>query len=156
MKQILTGQVAMKPRWYFIVGSLLMFLGLIGSTIASIFLMSIISFSLRTHGPMGAIRFQQLVSNFSWWAPVLAILGLLCGIRLLKYYDISYKKNFTLVIIFFILAIIAAGLVMDAVGISAVWSRQGPMHRLYLQSEQDSTIVAPGGHGWRGMQHTTE
>lgn len=155
MKKILTGQVAMKPKWVFIVGSFSMMLGLLGSTITSIFLMSIIAFSLRSHGPMGAIRFEQLVSNFPWWAPMLALLGLGCGIWFLKQYDFSYKKNFTVLIILFIVSVIASGWVMDAVGISASWSRQGPMRRLYLQSEIDRSTIAPG-QGWGRMRNDTE
>ncbi len=150
MKKILTGQVSMKPRWHFVVGSLAMSIGLFGSTIASIFLVSIISFSLRTHGPMGAIRFQQLVSSFPWWAPLLALLGLGCGIWFLKQYDFSYKKNFVNLAFFFILAVVVSGLLMDAIGIGTSWSRRGVMRRFYQQSEQD-VLLNPRGQGWKAL-----
>lgn len=147
MKQILTGRVTMKPKWYFVVGSISMILGFIGSTIASVFLVSIIAFSLRSHGPMGSIRFAQLVSNFPWWAPFLALLGLGSGIWFLKQNDFSYKKNFKILVAIFIFTIILSGWLMDALGVSASWSRLGPMRRLYQQSEEDGTFPIRG-QGW--------
>lgn len=131
MSKIHTEHIRMKPRWYFIVGSIAMIGGLIGSIIATIFLVSIIAFSLRTHGPMGPIRFQLLLSNFPWRAPVLAIAGLVSGIWFLKQYDFSYKKNFIYIIILFIITILLSGWLMDYAGISASWSRGRSMRGFY-------------------------
>ena len=141
----------MKPKWYFFVGSTAMMLGLIGSTIASIFLVSIIAFSLRTHGPMGDIRYQQLLSSFPWWAPALALLGLVSGIWFLKHYDFSYKKNFLFIIISFIVAIFLSGWLMDYTGMNAFWSRQRQMRGIYLQIDGTSTPT-PRGQGWGRIQ----
>lgn len=151
MKQILSGRVSMKPRWYFIVGSLSLIIGLVGSVIASVFLVSIIAFSLRTHGPMGAVRFQQLISSFPWWAPLLAVLGIASGVWFLKQYDISYKKNFPLIILSLIFAVLLAGWLMDATGMTTYWSKRGSMRRLYQQTETDS-VVSPRGQGWGHMR----
>lgn len=151
MKQILNGRVSMKPRWYFIVGSLSLIIGLVGSVIASIFLVSIIAFSLRTHGPMGTVRFQQLISSFPWWAPFLTLLGLGSGIWFLKQYDFSYKKNFPLIILSLISAVLLAGWLMDAIGMTTYWSKRGSMRRLYQQTETDS-IASPRGQGWGHMR----
>lgn len=152
MKQILTGRVTMKPRWYFVVGSLALMIGLVASIIASVFLVSIIVFSLRTHGPMGAVRFQLLISSFPWWAPVLAVFGLASGVWFLKQYDVSYKKNFPMIVLSLIFAVLLSGWLMDATGMTTFWSRQGPMRRLYQQRQSENSTAFPKGSGWGRMQ----
>lgn len=70
-------------------------------------------FSIRQHGPMADVRLQQIISNFPIWAPIVAIFGIIMGIYLLKKYDFSYKKNFYLVIIGIIIALVVTGIVID-------------------------------------------
>lgn len=140
MLQIDRDHIAMKPRWYFIFGSISLAMGIIGSAILSTFLVSFVSFSLKTHGPMGEIRYQQLASNFPWWAPIIAIVGLIVGIMLLKKYDFSYRKNFPLMIIVFIVVVLFSGWLIDYFEMNTIWSRQGPLRGLYQQYDG----------GWRG------
>lgn len=140
MSRIQHENIAMKPQWYFILGSVFMIVGVIGSFVLSVFLVSLISFSLKTHGPMGDIRYQQLLSSFPWWAIVVAVLGLGVGIYFLRKYDFSYKKNFLFIVIAFISAIIISGLFLDYLGLDRIWSQQGPMRGLYQRYDG----------GWRG------
>jgi len=146
MSRIKREHITMKPRWYFIVGSLAMVLGIIGLSVVSIFFVNIIVFSLRTHGPMGAIRYQQLLSSFPWWAPMLVVIGLGFGIWMLKKYDFSYRKNFLLVILGFITAVIISGILIDYLGINKFLLRQGQMRRFYQQIQNQNTIY-PKGQG---------
>jgi hypothetical protein len=117
MDQIRSKKVVMRPKIYFAVGSVLLFLGTAASIIVSIFSISLIKFMLRTHGPMGQYRLDQILSSFPWWAPVLAFVGILVGTILIKKYDFSYKNNFFLIIIGFVISIFIAGLVIDSTGI---------------------------------------
>ncbi|MFA6301260.1 MAG: endolytic transglycosylase MltG [Candidatus Paceibacterota bacterium] len=144
MDQIHQGKVKMKPRAYFVVGSILTFVGLIFSVIVSTFFVGLIRFSLRTHGPMGQYRFDQIMSSFPWWAVILAILGLFIGIWLIRQYDFSYKKNPWIIIIGFILAIIVAGCITDMAGLNDTMFRYGPMRGMmgnYFQGGQTAPIV---------------
>lgn len=150
MEQIKSGKVKMKPRWYFILGSISIIIGLVGLTIASVFLMGLISFSLRTHGPMGAIRFEQMLNNFPWWAVGLAAAGICSGIWTLKKYDFSYKKNFPLIVIGFILSIIIAGWILDTMGVNEVLRRRTMMRRFYQQYNQESIKLPDWGIPQRG------
>jgi hypothetical protein len=136
----------MKPKWYFIMGSLATLSGLVGFSVVSIFFVNITVFSLRTHGPMGAIRYQQLLASFPWWAPFLVIIGLGFGIWMLKKYDFSYRKNFLFVILAFITAIIISGVCIDYLGINMVLSRQGTMRRFY-QHIDSQNMQYPRGQG---------
>ena len=131
MSQIINGKISMKPRWYFIVGSLLMSTGLIGLSIGAIFLLNLSFFLLRQHGPMGEWRLQLMLETFPLWVPALAILGIITGIFFLKKFDFSYKKNFSAIILVFIATIVLAGFIIDYTGINDTWLRQGQMRKLY-------------------------
>ena len=131
----------MKPKSYFILGSLFTFVGLIASVIFSVFLISIISFLLKTHGPMGDYRLSLMINSFPWWVPVLAIVGLIFGIWTLLKYDFSYKTNIWIIIIGFMAAIIIAGWLIDRVGLDNIWLNQGPMRGVMRQYIQDNNSV---------------
>src|SRR5574343_1669743 len=118
MNKIQDGEIKMKPKGYFVLGSILTFVGLIISIITSVFLIGLVRFSLRSHGMMQQYRFNEMISNFPWWTTVLAVIFLLIGIWLIRKYDFSYKINSWHIILGFILAIIIAGCFIDMVGIN--------------------------------------
>jgi len=82
---------------------------------------------------MGDVRYQQLLASFPWWAPIIALIGILGGVFLLKKFDFSYKKNFLMIIIIFIGSVVIAGLVIDYLGIDSLWARGGMMRGIYQQ-----------------------
>ena len=125
MSKIKTDKIKMRPKWYFWLGSLLLFIALVSLVIVSIFSVSLITFSLRSHGPMGEVRYQQLIASFPVWAVVAMVIGMATGVLLLKKYDFAYKKNFALIVLFFLLAVFAAGILIDLSGLDAFWMR-GP------------------------------
>jgi hypothetical protein len=146
MAKVKSNEISMRPRWFFVLGSLLMMVGLVGLSIGAIFLTNITLFLLRQHGPMGQWRLQVMLDNFPLWVPVLAVAGIVLGIVLLKKYDFSYKKNFWVIVAGFVISIILAAFVIDYLGLNDVWSRQGPMRRFYQQIEGQSTTT-PRGEG---------
>lgn len=125
MSKIHKGQIKMRPRLYFVFGYILAILGLVFSFITSIFFVGITRFNLRSHGPMGGYRLEQLLSTFSWWMPVLAIIGLITGIWLLRKYGFSYKINFKLLIIGLVASILIAGFFVDMTGLNDFWLHRG-------------------------------
>ena len=147
MSRIKKDHIAMKPRWYFVLGASALVTGLVGLSIILIFLVNLTVFSLRTHGPMGDMRYQQLLASFPWWIPLIVVVGLGIGIWLLKQYDFSYKKNFLLVILGFIAVILLSGIVADALGINTFLSRQRQMRRFYQFQNQDSSPMRGQGNG---------
>jgi len=147
MSRIAKEHITMKPRWYFVVGSFAMVAGVVGLSMLSLFLVNIIIFSLRMHGPMGDIRYQQLIASFPWWAPALVILGLGFGIWMLKKYDFSYKKNFLFVVFGFIAAIILSGIAADYLGLNTFLLRQRQTRGLYQFQNQNNVPVRGQGNG---------
>ncbi len=150
MDKIHHDKIQMRPRVYFIIGTTLTFIGLVASVFTSIFLLSLLRFSLRSHGPMGEYRWEQLVSSFPLWALLIAILGLVIGIGLLRRYDFSYKTNFMVVIIGFIFSVIISGWMLDMTGLNDVLYRHGPMKGMMRQYLQENDLQPGSGLGvWR-------
>lgn len=137
MDKVKTGQITMKPKWCFVLGSIFMGLGVLGLSIVAIFLFNLSFFLLRQHGPMGEWRLQAMLESFPWWIPILGIVGSVIGVRLLKKYDFSYKQNFSLIVVGFIGILILAAFIINATGINDTWSRKGPMRGLYQRYQID-------------------
>ena len=155
MSRIEREHITMKPRWYFVVGSVSMVAGVAGLTIGAVFLINLMFFLLRQHGPNGQWRLEQMLGSFPLWIPLLAVGGIGLGVRMLKKFDFSYKKNFFFVVIGFVSAIVLAAYLIDVIGINDRWSRQGPMRRFYQQIGTQSGSFPKGqgqGQGRTGQK----
>lgn len=151
MEKIKAEEIKMKPKWLFVLGSIFTMVGLVGLTFGAIFLTNLTIFLIKKRGP-GYGRLELMLESFPLWVPVLATLGITLGIWMLKKYDFSYKKNFPLIIISFIISIIIAAFLMDYLDLNTVWSHQGPMRRFYQQFENQEGDI-PRGQGRGRMQN---
>ncbi|MBP9749370.1 MAG: hypothetical protein KBD21_01415 [Candidatus Pacebacteria bacterium] len=120
MNRIHTGRIKMRPRWFFILGSLTTFVGLVMAILASIFALSFVQLSLRGSGELAEHEMDALLSHFSWWGPIIALTSLVLGIWLLRKYEFSYKKNFVTIAIGFVFAVIVASFILDLTGLNEV------------------------------------
>jgi len=145
MDKIHYGKIKMRPKVYFVTGLLLAFFGLVASILISVFFVGLMRFSLRTHGPMGEYRLDQMLFSFPWWAVAVVILGLVIGIWLLRRYDFSYKINFKVIVVGFVVAIIVVGWVVDMTGLNDILFRQGPKQGIMRQYLQENNIP---GQNW--------
>lgn len=141
MDKILSGKVNMKPKWFFVAGSILSFASLVGLIMGSIFLINLTIFLIKKQGP-GTGRIIQMFQTFPIWIPFLAILLMIIGIWMLKKYDFSYKKNFLMIIAIIVFAALLAGMIFNSLGLNERWSKRGPLRRLY-NVDGESRI---GGH----------
>jgi ABC-type sulfate transport system permease subunit len=130
ISQIKTGKIKMKPRWYFFAGSTVMFFSLVGLSMGVIFLINLNIFFAKKSGPLTSLRIQTIISTFPWWIPIVAIIGIILAIWLLKKYDFSYKKNSSLIIITFIISILVAGFLLDKLGLNE-YLLKGRMKKFY-------------------------
>jgi uncharacterized membrane protein len=138
MSRVSSGKIAMKPKWYFVAGSVFMLFGITSAAVAAVFLINLTIFLLRKQGP-GYGKLAMMFGSFPFWIPILAIVGIGAGILLLRKYDFSYKKNFLLIIIGFIATVAIAGFVIDGLGLNDIWSRHSPMRGFYQQIEGTAT-----------------
>jgi len=135
LEKIKKGEIKMKPKWYFIVGSILLFLGTVFSTVSTIFIFNFILFLLRRHyGPMYQYRLNLILTNFPWWMIFVGILGVILGIKLLKEYEFSYKKNFFLIVAFYILVIFLSAYLIDLLNLNRFWYQMGPLKKYYQKN----------------------
>lgn len=128
----------MRPRAYFLMGSIILFLSVVLSVIVVVFLTSLTAFSLRAHGPMGQFRLDQMINIFPWWAPLLAVCGLILGIFLLKKYEFSYKIGLIQIVSAFILAVLLAVFVIYFFKWDDLLFRSQPMRGMMRHYWQDS------------------
>jgi hypothetical protein len=134
MDRIRSNEIKMKPKWFFVAGSVFLILGLVGISIGAAFLLNLTLFLIMKKGP-GYGRLNMLLSSFPWWVPLFAIVGIVIGIIFLKKYDFSYKKNFTIIAGIFIFSIIITAIVLEISGLNDIWLHRGPVRQFFNQVE---------------------
>jgi len=147
MSKVNSGGITMKPKWYFVAGSVFIIFGTIAATVAAVFLINLTIFLIKRQGP-GYGKLAMMLESFPFWIPILAVLGIGVGILLLRKYDFSYKKNFFVVAAGFIASVVIAGFVIDRLGLNDIWSRRGLMKGFYQRIEnQDNVFPNSPGKG---------
>lgn len=130
MEKILSNKIKMKPKWYFVLGSLLSVAGLSGLFVVATFSINILLFLAHKRG-LGIRRLEYMLESFPMWLPILAVFAIAGGIYMLKKFEFSYKANFKLVSLGFVLSIFTAALLIHLSGLNEVWSKRGPMKNFY-------------------------
>ncbi len=139
MDQIRKGKLKMRPKIYFITGSIFTFVGLVASIATSVFAIGLIRFLSRSNG-IFSHKLDRLISIFPWWILVLAILGLVVGILLVRKYDFSYKIDFKKAIVLTILVVMVSGWLIDVLGFNDLLVRKGLMRGTMRGSFQGQNI----------------
>lgn len=147
MDKIHQDKIKIKPKIYFVIGSIFAFIGLVASIVVSVFLVGLIRFTLRAHGPMGAYKLDQIISLFPWWMVGVVILGLLVGIYLIRQQDFSYKIDFRIIIASLVFAVVLAGLVIDMTGLNDVLFKRGQGQGMGIKKQ---SLNYSSGHFDRG------
>lgn len=147
MEKIEKEEIKMRPKAYFVLGSLFLGIGLAGATLLAIFFINLVLFRLRVHAPFGYLRFgfpglRPFLTNFPWAILLLAIGGIAGGIYLLKKYEISYKKSFVGIVIVLITFVFVAGFILDRVGLNRRAQEIKPLHRFYRQQSAGGNWIA--------------
>ena len=130
MAKVTSREIRMKPRWFFIVGSIASFIGLSGLILGSVFLINFTLFLLLKRGP-GTGRILLLLESFPIWIPILAVVLVFIGTFLLKRYEFSYKRNLFVIVLAFIAATVLSGFIIYSLGLDDIWFKRGPLRKLY-------------------------
>lgn len=131
MSQIKQGKIKIKPKGYYIIGSILTFIGTIFSIITSSFLFGLLRFSMRSHYGRGVqYKINEAISNFPWWIFILAIASMALGLWLIKKYNFSYKIKPIFLVLIFISSILVSGIVIDLTGFNDVLYKKPQMKNL--------------------------
>jgi hypothetical protein len=131
MGQIKQGKIKIRPKGYYIIGSILTFAGTVFSIITSSFLFGLLRFSMRSHYGRGAqYKIDTAISNFPWWLFILAILSIVLGLWLIKKYNFSYKIKPALLVLIFIFSVFVSGIAIDLTGFNDALYRKPQMKNL--------------------------
>jgi len=136
MEQIKKEKVKMRPRVYFLVGSVLLGVGLAGAILGAILFLNLAFFRMRIHGPFGFLMFGEFgfrpfLATFPWLPLFISLAAILTGIILLKRYDISYKKSFLVLTIALAVLVLTMGFILDQIGFNERLERARPLPPFY-------------------------
>jgi hypothetical protein len=97
ISKIKTGEIKMKPRFYFVLKGLLLGLGLAFTLLASFFLVGMIIFMLRHNGLLLLPQFgfkgiRILIDSLPWFLLIIAILFIIVLEFFAKHYKFVYQK----------------------------------------------------------------
>lgn len=149
MNKIHQNKIKMKPRYYFVLASIMTFIGLLSAVIVTTLSMSMIMFLLKAKGPGAGFRFQMMLDNFPIWLIIVAGISFFAGIWTFKKYNFTYKFNFKFLAIIFVLLIVLSSWLINILGFTELFIKRGPMRQSiqkYLQI--DSTEEHVPGSGW--------
>jgi hypothetical protein len=149
MNKIHQNKIKMKPKYYFVIGSFITFVGLLSAVVVTMLSTSMIIFLFKAKGPGAGFRFQMMLENFPVWLIILSATSLAFGIWIFKKYNFTYKLDFRISTVLFVLIIILSSLVINSLGFNDLFMKRGPMKgtmQKYLNS--DSKIEHMPGSGW--------
>jgi len=113
MHRIRKHDIRMRPRLFFLVGSALSFVGIVLSLLVAIFSVSLLSFAVQSDSK----SMNALLSHFSWWGPLMALVSTFAGLYLVRRYDFSYRVPFKVLVGVVCVAILTAGIVLEKTGL---------------------------------------
>lgn len=122
MTKIKAKKVTMRPKLYFLLGSLFMGMGVAVIAFLAVIFVSMSIYHLRRFGPFGFLWFGQFgwrpfITTVPWLWVVLAIGFVLVGLGLLKRYDFSYHHSVLGIAGGFVVSIMILGIVIDCGGV---------------------------------------
>lgn len=136
MQEIQRRGVKMRPRLYFVLGSVLLGLGLTGAIITAVFFLNLFVFRLRILGPWGYLRWGRLgiplfVTTIPWTVLLASVVAVAAGLTILKRYEFSYKKNFLVPAIVLIVVVGVLGFLLDRIGFNERVAPHRPLRPFY-------------------------
>ena len=142
MAQIHAGHIKMRPKLYFLVGSILLGIGLAGVVLLSILFFAITTFHFRTGLPheylyFGRLGIKPFINTIPWFPIIITTLSLVAGIKLTQRFDFSYQKRYLSILIGAVTAIVIIGIVVDRLA-SQHTNRLPPLKPLYKQRFMDA------------------
>lgn len=149
MTRIKSDKLKMKPRVYFVLGSMLLGSGIVGVLLITVFLSGAIFFRLRVgevtrHLRQGMPGLIFFVRAFPWKVVGLAILSFWSGSWMLRKHSKVYKVGLLWLVLGAVVTVIGLGLLMDRVGINERLGKVKGLKPLYrMRSVEGEEVVRP-------------
>ena len=136
MEKIKSKEVKMKPRLYFVMGSMLLGVGIVGVLLLTTMIVGAVFFRLRVGGAMGHLRqgvpgLMFFVRAFPWKVVGLAVVSFTGGWHLLKKHDKAYKVGLGWLVLGAVVTVIGLGFLMDRYGVNERLEKRRELKPLY-------------------------
>ena len=115
--------IKMRPRLYFVAGSILTAIGFLLAVFLSILFFSLSFLHLRAHQPFSYLVFGRsgvpaFWMTFPWLLLIIALASLAAGLVILKHYEFTHKRHLGLIITCCLGTVLIVGFVADELGIN--------------------------------------
>lgn len=153
IKDIKSGSIKMRPKWLFVVGSIITGFGVILTTSLALLAIQLIRFRLNHPGLSGAIKVNTVIASLPWYIPVIAVTAVVGGYLALKQYDFSYRKNASFIMTLVIVGLVFGSFILDKVGADQILMKRGYFRRIYNQDSISSPLpsLTPRDGSGRGQ-----
>lgn len=132
MERIRVEKIRIRPRYQFIIATVLIAVGILGTIISSAYFFGLSIFAFRAKGPLSNIGLLRAVGGIPWWSLLIAVLGLGVGYWLWKKSETTYKITPMIIIITMLAITFTAGIIINSLGWGDSWFRRGPIKRFYI------------------------
>jgi hypothetical protein len=124
-KKIQSGELNMKPKFYFVLGSILSSAGVLIFSILGTYFANMIIHRIRIgkmvtelrKAPI-SFRFSMFLRVFPWEYLLLSIGFIILGLYLIRKFDVSYKKSYVFLVTIFLTGVILTAFVIDKSGLN--------------------------------------
>ena len=123
------GDLKMKPKAYFVIGTFLASFGIIVFGSLSTFFANVMIHRIRVGKMLPAIK------DLPWEMLLFATLSLILGLFLIRKFDVAYKKSFTYLVTLLILIVVITAATLDKVGFNERFKQKPHFRRLYEQRD---------------------
>jgi len=123
MHRIKEDRVSIRPRGYFVLGTILLGIGLAGALLTALFALGLVLFQIRSAGPfdylgLGRLGFPIFLRSFPWLASLIALAGITAGLTLIRRFDFSYKIGLVGIVVGLATLLLTLGFLLDRSGFS--------------------------------------
>lgn len=135
MEKIEKKEVTMTPKIHFVLGSVMMGVGLAGSMLGLSFLTHLILFRMRVDRPIGILieggQGMAPLAHFPWVALTTFLLLTYLGVLLVRQYEFSYRRSLWGIVIAGLTFLVVLGVLMDRVGVEKELQKVPHLRRVY-------------------------
>jgi len=151
MEKIEKGEVKMTPKIYFVLGSIMMGVGLAGVVFGMSFLTHLILFRMRVDRPIGMLiaggQGMTPLIHFPWLMFGFFLLLTYLGVLLVQQYEFSYRRSLWGIVLAGMTFIVVLGCLIDRMGVERELQKVPHLRRIY--GEQRLIPSPPEVRGFR-------
>lgn len=149
MKEIQEKDINMRPKFYFIAGSVLLGIGIASAAVVSSFFVHVLIYKIRYEHAFeylvfGRHGFELFLMTFPWVPLFVALGGLFGGWALLKNYDISYRQDFWKLMVGSCALIVGLGFVIDQTNVPQRVENMKMLKQIYHRDRIDKEFIIEG------------